>query len=267
MNVLCILPASDYDPTESSVPWAALTNAGIEVTFATPEGKPSPADPRLVDQGFGLLDAVLMTRTPDIETYRAMARSPSFSAPLAYGAVDPRRFDALLIPGGHAKGMRTLLESEEARVICASFFGDDKPVAAVCHGVLLPARSIDPATGKSVLHGRKTTCLTATMELGAWTITAPVLGRYYRTYPQTVEAEVTAALASPSDLSRGAPLGLRDSPTKLSRGFVVRDRNYVSARWPGDCHRLAASFLELVQERGRATAASIGNQPSAGARR
>jgi len=37
----------------------------------------------------------------------------------------------------------------------AAMFASDKPVGAICHGVLLAARSMG-ADGKSVLHGRKT---------------------------------------------------------------------------------------------------------------
>ena len=38
-------------------------------------------------------------------------------------------------------------------------------VGAICHGVLVAARRIDPATGASVLRGRRTTALT--WQLGA----------------------------------------------------------------------------------------------------
>src|SRR5438045_8840077 len=52
-------------------------------------------------------------------------------------------FDALLLPGGHrARGMREYLESEILQRHVASFFDKEKPVAAICHGVLLAARSI-----------------------------------------------------------------------------------------------------------------------------
>jgi len=166
--ILCLLPASDYDPTESAVVWHTLTQAGIAVRFATPEGKPAYADPRLVDKGFGILDPVLMTRADDLALYRTMTADASFLAPLAYANVEPGKFDGLLVPGGHAQGMRTLLESSEASAITLHFFQQDKPVAAVCHGVLLLARTLDPRNGHSVLYGRKTTALPAlTMELPA----------------------------------------------------------------------------------------------------
>jgi putative intracellular protease/amidase len=248
MNVLCLLPAADYDPTEAATSWHALAQAGHRVSFATPSGQPAPADLRLTDTGFGLFDSVFMTRKPDLQLYRQMAASAAFQAPLSYAQVDAADFGALLIPGGHAAGMRSMLDSTQAQAICTHFFTADKPVAAVCHGVLLPARSIDPASGRSVLHGRRTTALPATLELGAWALTAAWLGRYYRTYPQTVQSEVTAALARPGDFDAGPLFPVRDSAGNHRPGFIVRDGRYLSARWPGDCHRFAAAFVDMVAE-------------------
>jgi putative intracellular protease/amidase len=245
--VLLLLPRYDYDPTESAVPWAALRAAGFEVGFATPDGAPAFADERLVERGFGPLSPVLMTRRPDLERYRTMTSDPAFGSPLSYEDVDPAGVDALLIPGGHAPGMRTMLESPAAQEIALAAFTAGKPVGAVCHGVLLLARTIDPGTGRSVLHGRRTTALTTSLELGAWAMTGLWLGRYYRTYPQTVQAEVTAALASPADFLPGPRLPRRDSADSPESGFAVRDGAYVSARWPGDCHRFAAELVDVLR--------------------
>ncbi|MFJ2709549.1 type 1 glutamine amidotransferase domain-containing protein [Pseudomonas sp. NPDC087346] len=246
--ILILLPSTDYDPTESSVPWQAMRNAGIDACFATPEGLPAYADPRLVSMGFGPLNPMLMTRKADLHSYAQMIESQAFRQPLAYADVDPTQFDGLLIPGGHAKGMRSLLESGTARHIALQFFKAQKPVAAVCHGVLLLARTLDPDTGHSVLFGRKVTALLATtMELPAWLITAVWLGRYYRTYGQTVEAEVTAALSRKSDFVRGPLIAKRDSAQAPELGFTVRDGQLLTARWPGDCHRFAAEWVAMLQ--------------------
>lgn len=247
--ILILLPTSDYDPTESSVPWQAMRHAGIDVRFATPEGLQAYADARLVDMGFGPLNPLLMTREADLVSYARMTEDDWFRRPMAYADVDPGQFDGLLIPGGHAKGMRSLLESEQARTIALHFFETDKPVAAVCHGVLVLARTLDPDNGRSVLHGRKVTALlAATMEIPAWIMTAPWLGRYYRTYPQTVEEEVTAALSSPTNFLRGPLLAVRDSTDRPQHGFTVRDGQLLTARWPGDCHRFAADWLHMLAD-------------------
>ncbi len=178
--ILILLPHADYDPSESSLPWQAARDAGFAAQFATPLGMPAYADSRLVSLGFGPLNPLLMTPAADLARYHAMTRDPAFCSPLPYAGVDPAAYEGLLIPGGHARGMRSLLESEEVRRIILAFFQADKPVAAVCHGPLALARCIDPASGRSVLHGRKVTALLAgPMELAAWLVTAPWLGRYY----------------------------------------------------------------------------------------
>lgn len=246
--ILFLLPDHDYDPTESAVPWAALRDAGIPVRFATPEGRVALADDRLVEKGFSVLSPLLMTRPDALRDYDRMREDPDFQSPFAYSDVIDAEVSGVVVPGGHAPGMRSMLESSTAQNIFGRALLAGKPAAAVCHGVLLAARAKDPSTGLSVLYDRRTTAVTATLELSAWNLTRLRLGAYYRTYPQTVQAEVTAALRNPSQFERGPLLPRRDSATHLNRGFTVRDRNYLSARWPGDCHRFAAEYRDLVLE-------------------
>jgi protease I len=173
-----------------------------------------------------------------------MIASPEFRAPLRYEAIAESAHDALLLPGGHAKGMRPYLESALLQRIVSDFFARGRPVGAICHGVVLAARSV-AATGKSVLHGRKTTALLRGQEMLAWNLTRLYLGDYYRTYPRTVEDEVTAALARPEDFKRG-PLSIaRDTPERPN-GFSIVDGRYVSARWPGDAHGFSRAFAGLL---------------------
>ncbi|GAA5109018.1 type 1 glutamine amidotransferase domain-containing protein [Nocardia iowensis] len=246
--ILFLLPERDYDPTESAVPWAALRDAGVPVRFATPEGRVALADERLVERGFSVLSPVLMTRSDALRDYDRMREDADFQSPIAYSDVVDAEVSGVVVPGGHAPGMKTMLESTVAQGIFGRALLGGKPVAAVCHGVLLAARAKDPRTGRSVLYDRRTTAVTATLELSAWNLTRLRLGDYYRTYPQTVQSEVTAALRDPSQFERGPLLPHRDSATRLHRGFTVRDRNYISARWPGDCHRLATEYRDLVLE-------------------
>ncbi|MFE9565981.1 type 1 glutamine amidotransferase domain-containing protein [Streptomyces sp. NPDC006487] len=248
--ILFLLPASDYDPTEAAVPWAALRQAGYDVRFATPEGRVALADPRLTDKGFSWLSPWLMTRRAELAAYRRLTEDPHFRSPVPYAEVDTTVVAGLFVPGGHAHGMRTMLEDPVAQGLFANVFTRGLPVGAVCHGVLLAARAKDAATGRSVLYGRRTTALTTLLELTGWNLTRLWLGRYYRTYSTTVQEEVTAALAEPGHFLAGPRLPVRDNARRPGRGFTVRDGNYVSARWPGDCHRLAADYLDMVRSHG-----------------
>lgn len=245
-KILMPLPARDFDPTETGVPWRVLTGSGHEIVFATPDGEPGAADPLMVTgKGLGLLAPFLRANADGQAAYAAMTASAAFQAPLPYAAIGSQDFDAIILPGGHAKGMRPYLESTLLQGHVAAFFAAAKTVGAICHGVVLAARS-KTASGASVLHGRKTTALTRQMEMTAWRLTALTLGDYYRTYPVTVEDEVRAALAQADDFVQGPTSFTRDSLARLDRGFTVRDRNYLSARWPGDAHRFAQEFGQMV---------------------
>jgi putative intracellular protease/amidase len=282
-RVLIPLPARDFDPSEAAVSWQVLSNAGHTINFTTPDGMPAAADDMMLSgEGLDLwgtlpllrklpLIGLLMRANRDARNaYAAMIADPSYSKPLRWDSVDPSSFDALMLPGGHrARGMRDYLESATLQRHVADFFEAQKPVAAICHGVLLAARSHSAKTGRSVLYGYKTTALTWALENSAWKlarITRFWDPDYYRTYLEqagdpdgymSVQQEVTRALADPGDfydVSKTDPeyrrkaSGLqRDSMDDARSAFVVQDRNYISARWPGDVHTFAKALAGLLK--------------------
>ena len=247
MRVLIPLPDRDFDVTEVAVPWRVLRDAGHRVVFATERAGPVPAaDPRLLT---GVLFGQLGAAPQAKGFYAELTRSAEFNSAQAWAGLDPARFDGLLLPGGHAPGMRQYLGSAVLREQVARFWATGRPVGAICHGVLVLARTRDTVTGRSVLAGRRTTCLPKYMERVAYLATAWRLGRYYRTYPAYVEDEVKAALDDPASQFQRGPVTLtaRGTATDDSPAFVVTDRNYLSARWPGDAYLFARRFAGLLQ--------------------
>ena len=280
--VVIPLPRRDFDPSEAAVSWQVLHRDGHRVVFATPDGQPATCDPLMLSGegldawGFvpvlrklKLLGLALRVNADARAAYAQMARDPAFLQPLRYDRLRAADFDGLLLPGGHCpRGMREYLESPVLQAFVGAIFDAGKPVAAICHGVVLAARS-RCANGKSPLHGRRTTALTWKLESSAWSLMR-YAGRfwdpsYYRTYSEqpgesrgyrSVQAEVTRTLASPQDfldVPANAPhrfrksSGLfRDSIGDSRPAFVVVDGNYVSARWPGDAHAFAASFSRML---------------------
>ena len=232
--------------TEVAVPWRLLTKSGHQVVFCTEKGgSPPEADPLLLT---GVLFGRLGAEKEPRAFYREMALSEEFRCPTSWNSLDFRDHDGLLLPGGHASGMRQYLGSIRLQERVAAFFTQGRPVGAICHGVLLLARSMDPATGTSVLHDRITTCLTKVQERSAYLLTFWKLGRYYRTYPAYVEDEVKSILRDPARQFRRGPRTLtkRDSETDSSPAFVVVDGNYVSSRWPGDAYSFTRAFERLL---------------------
>lgn len=281
-RVLIPIPRRDFDPTEVAVPWRTLTRRGHSVVFATPDGAPGAADDMmLTGEGLDLwgaipllrklvlVGAVLRANADARSAYAEMERAPEFRAPLRWAGLDATQFDGVVFPGGHrARGMREYLESPELQKFAIAMFGASKPVGAICHGVLVLARSLDPATDRSVLHGRKTTALTWKLENAGESLANVTRfwdRHYYRTYRDppdkppgymSVQHEVTRALAGAADFidvpssdpqfKRKTTGTNRDSEHDLSAGFVVRDGAYVSARWPGDAHAFANAFAALL---------------------
>ena len=135
----------------------------------------------------------------------------------------------------------TVLQSKTADLWAA-----DIPVGAFCHGVCVLARMIDPAAGRCVLDGRRTTSLTKSMERTALLATTRRLGRCCWTYPVYVQDEVTAALGAQGTFLVG-PRGLwRDTGATTGSDFVIDDGRYVSAQWPGGAWTFAATVTRLV---------------------
>ena len=172
-TVLMPIPACDFDPTEVAVSWQVLSAAGHEVVFATPSGQIGEADDLMVT-GQGLdpwgfvpglrrltvVGRVLRADAAARAAYGALREDHSFRSPLHWAEARRSGYDALVLPGGHrARGMRGYLESGEVQQMAVDSFRADRPVGAICHGVLVAARAVDPATGRSVLHGRRTTAL------------------------------------------------------------------------------------------------------------
>lgn len=274
-TVLIPIPDRDFDPTEVAVSWQVLTANGHRVVFATKGGAPGVADDIMVT-GRGLdfwsalpvlgavtlVGRILRANKDARRAYQHMLQSKEYQHPSSWTEATLDGIDALLLPGGHrARGMRSYIDSDVLHRLAVDAFARGLVVGAICHGVLLAARSVDPTTGHSVLYGRRTTALTWAMERSAWRLTRFTRfwdRNYYRTYTEdrgqptgymSVQAEVTRALKNPTDfcdVARGSPhwrrktSGIaRDTATDSRPAFVVDDGNYVSARWPGDTHTFA----------------------------
>jgi putative intracellular protease/amidase len=274
-TVLIPIPDRDFDPTEVAVSWQVLRADGHRVVFATESGRPGVADDIMVTgrgldfwsavpvlRGITVVGRALRANKDARHAYRDMLQSDEFRHPSSWRDTTVDGIDALLLPGGHrARGMRSYLDSETLQRLVVEAFARGLIVGAICHGVLLAARSVDPTTGHSVLFGRRTTALTWALERTAWRLTRFTRfwdPNYYRTYTEepgqpsghmSVQSEVTRALKNSTDfcdVERGSPRwrmktsGLaRDTATDSRPAFVVDDGSYVSARWPGDTHTFA----------------------------
>jgi putative intracellular protease/amidase len=280
-TVLIPIPDRDFDPTEVAVSWQVLRANGHRVVFATESGTPGVADDIMVS-GRGLdfwsalpvlgaitvVGRMLRANKDARRAYRDMLGCAEYQHPSSWAETTLDGIDGMLLPGGHrARGMRSYIDSDVLHRLVVDAFARGVIVGAICHGVLLAARSVDPATGHSVLYGHRTTALTWALERTAWRLSRITRfwdPDYYRTYSEepgqlsgymSVQSEVTRALKNPTDfcdVERGSPhyriktSGIaRDTATDSRPAFVVDDGAYVSARWPGDTH----TFAKVLSQR------------------
>lgn len=216
-----------------------------------------------------------------------MLASPEHQSPLSWSNLDFTLvvFDLVYIPGGHDKAVQQIIDSPELHNHLAKYFpltrksslstATKKAVAAICHGPMVLANTIDPATGKSVLYECTTTALPAKFEQVAYWGTRLWLGDYYKTYgkgSEDVEESVVKALkdkrqfrcslaptASVSPSPSSCVLVFycfdSDSPmigTNTCSSFVAEDNtyNYISARFPGDIDLFSERVVQLMQNLG-----------------
>ena len=249
-KVLIPIPSYGFDPTEVAIPWKILSENNFEIVFITPNGKKGITDKlMLTGERLGIWKPFLQANSDAKKAFNLLDKDKAFCNPYKYSDIQEENFDALLLPGGHDKGVKEYLESKVLKDLVSKFFANKKPIAAICHGVILAARSIDSTTGKSVLYNYKTTALLKFQEKLAYHLTRFWLKDYYLTYPGiTVEEEVKSILLDKGNFIEGGLPVYRDSIKNTKRGFVVRDKNYLSARWPGDAHRFSMEFVKMINE-------------------
>ena len=239
-KILIILPQTDFDPTEVALPWRVWTGAGHDVWFATETGKPATCDPiTLTGAGLPVLAASLKCRLEGEAAYAAMIAAPRYKKPLTWVKARAADFAALHFPGGHGPGMQPYCESAEVYRLAKNAFAAKQPVSAICHGVLPLARA-------GVLKGRRTTALTHIMEEISVRLTNRALPGHYRTYPISVEDEVRQRIKPGGRFERGGLFPRYSGSKSPNSGFVLRDGNYLSARWPGDAWTLGILMLALL---------------------
>jgi len=283
------LPSKDFDPTEVSIPWKMLKDAGFNVAFATIDGKRGYCDPMMISgEGLDLwgwipglkklrfIGLFLRGDKPSRIAYQELEHDENFLNPKRFEELRVSDFAGMSLAGGHAVGIKQYLEDKTLQRFVAAFFetlddsGQHKPISAICHGVVLAARSQSLTLNQSVLYGRKTTALTWGFEKSAWDLTRYFARfwdpNYYRTYMETkgepvgywsVESEVKRALKEDSDFQDvpqkakqrflKASGFFRDSANDNRPSWVVSDGNYISARWQGDVYTMTKEFISKLK--------------------
>jgi protease I len=105
-----VLTADKFEDFELFVPYFRLMEAGVAVDVA------APAKEKITGENGYIFENVDLT----------------------IDEVNPKNYDLLFIPGGHPHGAPTTVRNhKKAQEIARTFFMEQKPVAAICHGPYL----------------------------------------------------------------------------------------------------------------------------------
>ncbi|WP_331232551.1 type 1 glutamine amidotransferase domain-containing protein [Natronorarus salvus] len=126
-DALFIVSEEGYWGEECTEPLTALTEAGVEVTVATPSGAPPEIDERSVDpETVGEETAEQVREIHDSDE--------RLNDPEALAAVDPSGFDAVVLPGGHGTVWDVNQDRHARRALREAVEGGGKALV-VCHAV------------------------------------------------------------------------------------------------------------------------------------
>lgn len=112
-----------YYLSEVAHPWRAFTDAGYDLTFATPDGAAAPLDPKSEDRD----DPVNVAFLDDADVQVQLKH------PHAFRDLKADDFDAVFVPGGHGT-MFDLPDDPHLPGLIAAVYEGGGVVGAVCHG-------------------------------------------------------------------------------------------------------------------------------------
>ena len=109
---------------EFAAPYFVFTDAGIELTLASPKGGQPPVDPKSDEPN---------NQTPaQIRFKKDSAAQKALSQTSKLADMKSEDFDTVFYPGGHGP-MWDLAESQDSIKLLESFYNSGKPIALVCH--------------------------------------------------------------------------------------------------------------------------------------
>ena len=112
---------------EFASPYYVFTDAGADVTVASPKGGQPPIDPKSDDPA---------NQTPSQNRFKADAKAQAVLANThRLDTISPEDYDTVFYPGGHGP-MWDLAEDPVSIKLIESFYNSGKPVAAVCHALV-----------------------------------------------------------------------------------------------------------------------------------
>ena len=182
-TALFVVSEAGYWGEECTEPLTALSNAGVDVTVATPTGEKPVVDERSVDP-----DQV--GEETSEEVLEVHENDERLADPEPIAAVDATEYDAVVFPGGHGTEWDVNQDRHARQALLSAVGGDEGKALVVCHAVGLLAFTRE-ADGGFLVDGREVTGFPNEWEEGI--VDENDLMPDGRKLPYWVEDEVTAA--------------------------------------------------------------------------
>jgi len=218
-TALFIVSEEGYWGEECVEPLTTLSDAGVEITVATPTGNPPVIDERSVDpENVGAETADHVTEVHETDE---RLRNPT-----ALADAEPEAHDAVVFPGGHGTEW-DITQDRHARAALRTAVEGDATALVVCHAVGILAFTRD-SEGGFLVEDRDVTGFPNAWEEGI--VDDQDLMPDGRKLPYWVEDEVIAAGAN------------WDAELDADTSVTV-DGDLVTARGPGSSREAAVTLL------------------------
>jgi putative intracellular protease/amidase len=146
---LFVVSEEGYWGEECIEPLTTLTDAGVEVTVATPSGSPPVIDERSVDpENVGEETAAHVREVHE--------NDERLNDPTPLADVDAAAYDAVVFPGGHGTEWDVNQDRHARAALRTAVEGDHGKALVVCHAVGILAFTRD-ADGEFLVAGRDVT--------------------------------------------------------------------------------------------------------------
>ncbi|ELZ03634.1 type 1 glutamine amidotransferase domain-containing protein [Natrialba aegyptia] len=222
-RALFVVSEEGYWGEECVEPLETLSNAGIEITVATPSGSPPEIDDRSLDP-----DEVGEETAEHVRDVHE--NDERLNDPIPTAQADAADYDTVVFPGGHGTEWDVNQDSDARRLLRNTIEGDGKALV-VCHalGLLAFARDGD---GEFIVDGRDVTGFPNEWE--ATIVDENDLMPSGRKLPYWVEDEVIAAG------------GNWDAELDQDTSVTV-DGDLLTARGPGSSSAAAETLLSELE--------------------
>lgn len=200
---------------ELAAPYYAFKDAGADITLASPNGGQVPIDPK--SQSIILATFGTKRFLKDEEAMHFLAHS------MLLKDVRADDFDVVFLPGGYGL-MWDLADSKIVRQLLEVFNNKNKPIGAICQGVVCLLLLKDNA-GEFLVKGKQLTCFSNSEE------------------ESSGMAAVVPFLLETKLLSLGALYSKDENYVS----HVVEDGNIVTGQNPASSKAVAQKIIALVQ--------------------